>query len=151
MLVAPAGDDEWGRLFAAVGPRGLVARGGGRSYGDAAQNAGGMVVSTLAETTIGEVDPASATVRVGAGVTIGELVRRLAPGGWTLPVVPGSSGVTVGGAVAADVHGKNHERSGTFGSQVAAMSVLTPAGGPMTMSPRSNADELLRRPWAGWA
>lgn len=140
--MTPGDDEEWARLFAGAARRGLIARGGGRSYGDAAQNAGGLVVSTLAETSIGEVDPATATVRVGAGVTVGELVRRLAPGGWTLPVVPGSSGVTVGGAIAADVHGKNHERYGTFGGQVVSMAVLTPAGGPMTMSPQSNADEF---------
>ena len=140
-VVVPASDEDWAGLFAAAGPRGLIARGGGRSYGDAAQNAGGLVVSVPAA-TVGPVDPAAATVEVSAGVTVGELVRRLAPGGWTLPVVPGTAAVTVGGAIAADVHGKNHGRRGTFGGQVAEMEVLTPAYGATTMSPAINADEF---------
>ncbi|MFF5291056.1 FAD-binding protein [Paractinoplanes globisporus] len=140
--LTPGTDDDWAEIIRSAGSRGLIARGGGRSYGDAAQNAGGLVVSTLADGSIGDVDPAAATVEVGAGVTVGELVRHLAPGGWTLPVVPGSSGVTVGGAIAADVHGKNHQRHGTFGRHVATMTVLTPAYGMIEMSPTVNADEF---------
>jgi decaprenylphospho-beta-D-ribofuranose 2-oxidase len=141
-MVIPDADDDWAAIFRMAGPRGVIARGGGRSYGDAAQNAGGLVVSTAAEATIGVVDPAAATIEIGAGVTIGEVVRHLAPGGWTLPVVPGSAGVTVGGAIAADVHGKNHGRHGTFGRQVATMTVVTPAYGLIEMSPTVNADEF---------
>lgn len=140
--MTPSTDADWAGLFATAGARGLIARGGGRSYGDAAQNAGGLVVSALAETRIGDVDPQAGTVEVGAGVTVGELIRWLAPGGWTLPVVPGSCGVTVGGAIAADVHGKNHVRHGTFGSQVAAMTVLTPAHGQLELSPALTTDEF---------
>jgi decaprenylphospho-beta-D-ribofuranose 2-oxidase len=140
-LATPVTDEDWAELFKVIGTRGLIARGGGRSYGDAAQNAGGLIVSTLAENTVGDVDAIGATVEVGAGVTIGELLRRLAPGGWTLPVVPGSAAVTVGGAIAADVHGNNHTRYGTIGGHVAAMTVLTPAYGAMEMSPAVNADE----------
>ncbi len=141
-VVTPDCDEDWAELLGAAGPRGLIPRGGGRSYGDAAQNAGGLVVSTMAEASIGDVDAAAATVEVGAGVTIGDLLRYLAPGGWTLPVVPGTAAVTVGGAIAADVHGKNHERHGAFGRHVAAMTVLTPAYGTVEMSPTVNADEF---------
>lgn len=140
-VAMPDSDEDWADIFRATGPRGLIPRGGGRSYGDAAQNAGGLVVSTQADAAVGDVDAAAATVEVGAGVTIGDLLRHLAPGGWTLPVVPGSSGVTVGGAIAADVHGKNHERYGTFGRHVATMTVLTPAHGTIEMSPTVNTDE----------
>ncbi|WP_221321416.1 FAD-binding protein [Actinoplanes sp. L3-i22] len=135
-------DEDWAAVFAGAGSRGLIARGGGRSYGDAAQNAGGLVLDMRGQGGIGTVDPVTATVEAGAGVTVGELVRHLAPRGWTLPVVPGSAGVTVGGAIAADVHGKNHRRHGTFGAQVAAMSVLTPAYGPMEMSLTVNAEQF---------
>ncbi|WP_436531586.1 FAD-binding protein [Actinoplanes sp. HUAS TT8] len=141
-VVTPGSDDEWAAVFAAAGPRGLIARGGGRSYGDAAQNAGGLVVATSGPGDIGSVDRVTATVEVGAGVTVGALIRHLAPGGWTLPVVPGSAGVTVGGAIAADVHGKNHRRYGTFGAQVAAMTVLTPAHGTTEMSPTVNPEQF---------
>ena len=141
-MMTPSADEDWTEIFRTAGPRGLIARGGGRAYGDAAQNAGGLVVSTLADTAIGNLDPAAATIQAGAGVPIGDLVRYLAPGGWTLPVVPGSAGVTVGGAIAADVHGKNHQRRGTFGHQVATMTVLTPAHGTIEMNPAADADEF---------
>jgi decaprenylphospho-beta-D-ribofuranose 2-oxidase len=141
IVTAPAGDAEWAAQLAAAGPRGLIARGGGCGYGDAAQNAGG----TVARTSPGAVDgpltvAVDGTIVVDAGVTLGALVRGLAPLGWTLPVVPGTGRVTVGGAIAADVHGKNHLRQGTFGSHVVEMSVLTPGLGPMTMGPRRNVD-----------
>ncbi|GGL10460.1 FAD-binding protein [Mangrovihabitans endophyticus] len=76
------------------------------------------------------------TVVADAGVPLGTLVRALAPCGWTLPVVPGAARTTVGDAIAADVHGKNHVRWGTFGDHVREMTVHTPARGVVTMGPR---------------
>jgi decaprenylphospho-beta-D-ribofuranose 2-oxidase len=139
-VTRPAGDPAWRDLLAAAGPRGLIARGGGCSYGDAAQNAGGIVAMTGAAAPATRFSVEDGTVVADAGVTLGALVRALAPQGWTLPVLPGTARVTVGGAIAADVHGKNHVRYGTFGSQVREMSVLTPGLGPMTMGPRTNPD-----------
>jgi decaprenylphospho-beta-D-ribofuranose 2-oxidase len=107
--------------------RGAIARGMGRSYGDAAQRHGGVVLDTTALDAF-ELDPTDGTVRVQAGVTLGHLLGTLAPTGWVLPVVPGTQHVTVGGAIAADVHGKNHGTAGTFGAHVQAMGLLMASG-----------------------
>ena len=104
-------------VLANVGPRGLLARGLGRSYGDAAQNAGGTVV-VLGDGEIREPDPVSGVAVVTAGTSIAELIDRLLPKGWFVPVTPGTRFVSVGGAIAADVHGKNHHRDGSFGDWV---------------------------------
>jgi decaprenylphospho-beta-D-ribofuranose 2-oxidase len=141
-LAWPADDDAWHRALAAAGPRGLIPRGAGSGYGDAAQNAGGVVAHTTRGAMIREIDPDAGTVAVDAGVLLGDLMRTLVPAGWALPVMPGTSHVTVGGAIAADVHGKNHPSVGTFGAHVAQMTVLTPALGPVTMSPTSHAEEF---------
>ena len=135
----PADEPAWRGQIASAGARGLIARGGGCGYGDAAQNAGGVVALTTAgdrRIALGD----DGTVLVDAGVTLGTLLRTLAPAGWTLPVVPGTGRVTVGGAIAADVHGKNHVLKGTFGAHVRELTVLTPGLGTMTMGPRNNPD-----------
>jgi decaprenylphospho-beta-D-ribofuranose 2-oxidase len=137
-VTRPSGDQAWRDQLAAVGSRGLIARGTGNGYGDAAQNAGGVVALTAMEAGPLTVD--DGTLEVDAGVPLGQLIRALAPLGWTLPVVPGTGRVTVGGAIAADVHGKNHRACGTFGTHVREMSVLTPGRGLMTMGPRADPD-----------
>jgi decaprenylphospho-beta-D-ribofuranose 2-oxidase len=109
------------------GSAGAVARGMGRSYGDAAQRHGGLVVDTTALDAFA-LDAAEGTVQAQAGVTLGRLLAALAPAGWVLPVVPGTQHVTVGGAVAADIHGKNHGTAGTFGAHVQALGLLTASG-----------------------
>src|SRR5690242_9174128 len=81
--------------------RGAIARGMGRSYGDAAQRHGGAVIDTTALNCI-ELDTERGMVVADAGVTLGRLLAVLAPHGWVLPVVPGTQHVTVGGAIAAD-------------------------------------------------
>ena len=106
---------------------GALARGMGRSYGDAAQLAGGLVLDT---TRLGgsELDAPEGTVTAGAGVTLGALLARLVPIGWMVPVVPGTQHVSVGGAIAGDIHGKNHGTAGTFGSHVTELGLLTSSG-----------------------
>lgn len=123
--------------------RGAVARGLGRSYGDAAQLEGGTVVDATRLRAIGpvHVSGARATVDVGAGVSLGDLARRVAALGWLPPVLPGTRHVTVGGAIAADVHGKNHQRDGGFGGTVRSFSLVTADG---TMLPVTReADRAL--------
>jgi decaprenylphospho-beta-D-ribofuranose 2-oxidase len=139
-VARPAGDQSWQQLLRTAGPRGLIPRGGGCGYGDAAQNAGGVVALTTGTAVPRPVTVEDGTVVVDAGVPLGALLRSLAPLGWTLPVVPGTGRVTVGGAIAADVHGKNHLRAGAFGAHVREMAVLTPGAGPMTMGPRAHPD-----------
>jgi decaprenylphospho-beta-D-ribofuranose 2-oxidase len=108
--------------------RGVVARGLGRSYGDAAQNAGGTVISTLALGGVAWADEARGLVTAAGGVSLDELQRFLVPQGWALPVLPGTRHVTVGGAVAADVHGKNHPVDGSFARHVAELTLALPDG-----------------------
>src|SRR4051794_28281021 len=94
--------------------RGVVARGLGRSYGDAAQNAGGTVVAMASAVPGPPVIDAAGVVTVSAATTLDELLRFLVPRGWFVPVTPGTRHITVGGAVAADVHGKNHTADGSW-------------------------------------
>jgi decaprenylphospho-beta-D-ribofuranose 2-oxidase len=113
---------------------GVLARGMGRSYGDAAQLADGLVVETTRLKGF-ELDPASGTVTAAAGVTLAELLEQLVPAGWMVPVVPGTQHVSVGGAIAGDIHGKNHGTAGTFGSHVTALGLMTAAGEELTLAP----------------
>jgi decaprenylphospho-beta-D-ribofuranose 2-oxidase len=113
---------------------GLIARGAGRSYGDAAQNGGGVVLDTSALRWIEGPGGCGGPVRVGAGTTLDELIDHLMARGSTLPVVPGTRHVTVGGAIAADVHGKNHHRDGSFGHHVRSLKLLTPSGQALELS-----------------
>jgi decaprenylphospho-beta-D-ribofuranose 2-oxidase len=127
-LIRPSRADELAGVLD-EGRRGAIARGMGRSYGDAAQLRDGMVIDTTALKGI-SLDPASGVVTAEAGVTIGELLARLVPAGWMVPVVPGTQHVTVGGAIASDIHGKNHGVAGTFGSHVDEIALLTSDGEP---------------------
>jgi decaprenylphospho-beta-D-ribofuranose 2-oxidase len=106
---------------------GVIARGLGRSYGDAAQLSGGLVLTNRSLGGIGSI-AGDGVVTVGAGVSIDELLAITIPLGWFMPVTPGTRQVTIGGAVAADVHGKNHHRDGSLGDHVLEMRLVTPKG-----------------------
>ena len=136
--VVPLGDDA-GAALAHPGPRGTLARGLGRSYGDAAQNAGGTVLDATAHDELIDIDPEAGTVRVDAGVSLDRLLRRLVPLGFFVPVTPGTRFVTVGGAVAADVHGKNHHHDGSLANHVREMTLATPTG-TVTVGPARDPD-----------
>ena len=119
--------------------RGVIPRGLGRSYGDAAQNGGGSVALMTSLDGIGEVDRANSQVRVQAGVSLDRLMRKIVPLGWFVPVTPGTRHVTLGGAVAADIHGKNHHRDGSFCRYVEEIDLVAPSG-LMTLRPDQDND-----------
>lgn len=110
------------------GSASVLARGNGRSYGDAALNARGQVVLTSRLDRLLELDDEGGWVTVEAGVTFGDLVRSLVPRGHLPMVVPGTGFATVGGGLANDVHGKNHHRVGSLGQQMKWMELRTPDG-----------------------
>ncbi|WP_333738269.1 FAD-binding oxidoreductase [Streptomyces sp. IBSBF 2806] len=110
------------------GARGGIPRGLGRAYGDAAQNAGGTVIDVTGLDRIHVVDADAGVVLCDAGVSLHRLMEVLLPLGWFVPVTPGTRYVTVGGAIAADVHGKNHHVSGSFARHVTAFELLTADG-----------------------
>jgi decaprenylphospho-beta-D-ribofuranose 2-oxidase len=119
---------------------GLIARGAGRSYGDAAQNGGGDVIDMTALDRIVAVDEEQMLISAEAGATIAQLMARLARHDLGLPVVPGTRHVTLAGAIASDIHGKNHHRDGGFARHVVSLSLCTPAGGLVEVSPESDPE-----------
>ena len=126
--------------LAGAGEGGVIARGAGRSYGDAAQNARGLVLDATALRGEIAIDHRSGLVRARAGATFSELLLALAADDLTLPVVPGTSRLTVGGAIASDVHGKNHVRDGSVGQQLDSLLLCTPARGLVRASAREEPE-----------
>ena len=115
-------------LETAAASRGAIARGLGRSYNNAAQCDGGLVISTTRLNRIVDLDPATGLVTCEAGVSLEQLMVAGLPAGWFVPVSPGTRQVTVGGAIAADVHGKNHHVAGSFARHVRSFDILLPGG-----------------------
>jgi len=140
-LAEPGSDSDVAALLArppadsgAVIPRGL-----GRSYNNAAQSAGGLVLSTARLNRILSLDVATGVAVCEAGVSLEQLMVAGLPAGWFVPVSPGTRKVTVGGAIAADVHGKNHHVAGSFARHVLSFDLLTAAGDVRTVTPQSDS------------
>jgi decaprenylphospho-beta-D-ribofuranose 2-oxidase len=140
---APADLEELVQAVTSSGPRGVIARGLGRSYGDSAQNAGGLVVDTAGMNRVLAVDTLAGTVTAQAGVTIGQLMRVLLAVGFFVPVTPGTRQVSIGGAIGADVHGKNHHRDGSIGRHVERMTMVVADGSTREVSPADGQDPDL--------
>jgi len=120
---------------------GVIAYAGGRSYGDAPLNGGGDVILTERLDRILSADWTTGHVVCEAGVTVGDLMRVALRHGYAVPVSPGTGFATVGGAIANDVHGKNHDRHGSFGDHVEWIDLLLPDG--QTRRVGANADPDL--------
>ena len=127
-------------LLRESGARGnsVIARGLGRSYGDSALARDVLQMQPL--DTLLSFDDTTGQLRCAAGVSLDTVLRIFVPRGWMLPVVPGTRFVTVGGAIASDVHGKNHHGAGTFGDHVIALSLLQASGDVVECSSARNPD-----------
>ncbi|MFF8830491.1 FAD-binding protein [Streptomyces sp. NPDC015131] len=134
-VIRPRSYEEAAAAVRACGARGSIARGLGRAYGDAAQNAGGAVLDMTGLSRVRSVDAEAGLVVCEAGVSLHRLMEVLLPLGLFVPVTPGTRYVTVGGAIGADIHGKNHHVSGSFGRHVRSFELLT-ADGTVRTVPR---------------
>ena len=123
-------------------PRGVLARGMARSYGDAALNAGGTVVDMTVRGGLHAFDTSAGVVRVDAGTTLDEVLRATVPHGWFLPVTPGTRMITVGGGIAADVHGKNHPVAGSLRRHLRGFTLLLADGSRRWVTP-DDADDVF--------
>ncbi len=135
----PASLEPLQQLVREAGPGSLIPRGLGRSYGDAAQCAGASVIDLGGFDRI-ELDPVRGTVTAGGGVSLASVLRVIVPAGFFLPVTPGTRNVTVGGAIAADVHGKNHHVEGSFASHVRQLQLVDGNGELRTLQPDGEAE-----------
>jgi decaprenylphospho-beta-D-ribofuranose 2-oxidase len=138
-------DERLAEAVASAGGRGVIARGLGRSYGDTAQNAGGLVADMTQRNRVHAVDAETGLVDLDAGVSLDTLMKVALPFGLWVPVLPGTRQVTIGGAIANDIHGKNHHSAGSFGDHVASMDLLTASGEIRRLEPDGPESELF---WA---
>lgn len=136
LVLKPAWPDEVGVLSSLEG--GVLPFGMGRSYGESCLNAGGAIVDCRGLDRIIELDVDSGRVVCEGGVSFADLLLVIVPRGWFLPVTPGTKFVTVGGAVANDVHGKNHHVAGTFGRHVTRLVVARSDGTHVVCSRERN-------------
>ena len=127
-------------VASATAPTGIIARGAGRSYGDAAMNGGGLAAIVTRLDRILAFDPETGDVVCEPGVTFRDLVDTFVPRGFMPPTSPGTSFATVGGALANDVHGKNHDRHGSFGNHVHWFDLLLADGGWRRVTPEEDPE-----------
>lgn len=117
----------------------VIARGNGRSYGDSAAQPLGTLDMRGFDHLL-DFDPDTGVLTAEAGVMLGDVIAAFLPRGWFPPVTPGTKFVTLGGMIAADVHGKNHRRDGSFGRHVEWVEVMGPDGTVRRASARDNSD-----------
>jgi decaprenylphospho-beta-D-ribofuranose 2-oxidase len=138
----PTRTEEIHEIFCLARDMGLTvtARGAGRSYNDAALNGGGIMLDMSAMNQILEWDPVSGVVRCEPGVTLEQLWQSVEPHGWWPPVVSGTMKTTLGGCLAANIHGKNNFQKGTIGEHVLEFQAMLPTGERVTCTPEKNTD-----------
>lgn len=150
---------SWGRFPIARGQRGATVtsrfapmpafdgkalpRGNGRSYGDSCLNEAGTLLTTRALDHFISFDPATGILHAEAGVTLADVISLALPLGWFLPVTPGTRWATLGGAIANDVHGKNHHIAGSFGHHVRSVELLRSDGSREQLVAGTGSERLL--------
>jgi FAD/FMN-containing dehydrogenase len=112
----------------------------GRSYGDSCLNDGGALLDVAGLDRLIALDSDRGLLRCEPGVTLAQVLALIVPRGWFLPVVPGTRWVSVGGAIANDIHGKNHHRAGTFGAHVTRLELMRSSGERILCSATENPD-----------
>ncbi|TCL97057.1 FAD/FMN-containing dehydrogenase [Rhizobium sp. PP-WC-2G-219] len=148
--------DSWGRLdtrtrhaispdafeddIHTAAPGGYLPFGNGRSYGDSCHNDPGLLIDNRKRGRIHAFDPGTGILSAEAGVTLSAILARAVPHRFFLPVTPGTAHVTLGGAIANDVHGKNHHARGTFGNHIRRLTLLRSDGGTLTCSETENPE-----------
>jgi FAD/FMN-containing dehydrogenase len=120
--------------------RTVLPRGLGRSYGDSCLNEGNALLLTRSLNRFIAFDREQGLLRCEAGVSLAEILRLIVPQGWFLPVTPGTKFITVGGAIANDIHGKNHHAAGNFGNHVTRFELLRSDGSRRVCSRTENTD-----------
>ncbi len=134
-------EEDWRfRAIPAVAAESMLAVGNRRSYGDSCINAQQATLSTRRLNRLLSFDRGQGVLQCEAGVTFKEILQVIVPHGWYLPVVPGTQFITLGGAIANDIHGKNHIGQGSFGCHVAELTLLRSDGERLKCSPEQNAD-----------
>ena len=132
--------DQVEPILASVRPASCLPYGLGRSYGDSCLNSGGSLIDCSRLDRMLSFDRETGRLWCEAGVSLADILRVAVPAGWFLPVTPGTKFVTLGGAIANDVHGKNHHRAGTLGLHVGRMHVCRSDAGVIECSPWDNTD-----------
>ncbi len=142
-MLQVGGVDEARDALDQVDSRGAIARGLGRSYGSPAQNAGGLVLAMAGQGGTPRLDAAAQTVTAHAGISLDDLMKHLVPQGFFVPVTPGTRQVTLGGAIAADIHGKNHHVEGSLGNHIAGLRLFLADGSVKELSPEHERCPVL--------
>ena len=136
-VLAPRGEAELRAVLAQE--TSLIARGNGRSYGDPALNPRATLTLRQTDRLLG-FDPATGMLEAEAGVLLPDIIETFLPRGWFVPVTPGTKFVTLGGMIAADVHGKNHHCAGSFGDHVESLELMLADGRLLRCSPTENRE-----------
>lgn len=141
-VARPRFADQLPDLFeqGAADPNGLIIVGAGRSYDISALNPGGSLIDATGLDNLIAFDPATGILRADAGLTLDQLLAVTVPRGWFTATTPGTRFVTLGGAVANDVHGKNHHRAGTFGRSVRRIGLIRSDRGGLELAPDLEPD-----------
>lgn len=138
-VVRPRNRSEVADIMSDTAPGRRLARGLGRSYGDAAQCGGGVLIDCTGLDAVLEFDDTTGRLRAEGGASFDALLRLVVPRGYFLPVSPGTRFVTLGGAIASDIHGKNHHVDGSLASHVEQLTLVAPTG-EIACSPGHNED-----------